>query len=225
MTKAVFDFINELTATKKDTITPSQTEVLKNAQKNAANEIRVAMPARIETYDYKKQMATVKPLFKRKFKDGKDIAMPLIYNVPVAHPRAGKAFVHMPLKKGDKVMLVFADKSMEKWLASGDDVEPNDARCHHLADAIAYPGLYPFNDGADVTNGDDIVIRNGNTIMHIKSNNHLQVINGTTELVKTMCDFMRAIREAWTATCGGPQRLHHPKFAELEKRFKSFLEV
>ena len=114
---------------------------------------------------------------------------------------------------------------MDKWLSTGDDVEPADARSHNLADAIAYPGLYPFSDSAAVTNGDDIVIRNGNTIMHVKANNHLQVINGTTELVSTICDLMRAIREAWTPTCGGPQRLHHYRFAELERRFKSFLEA
>ncbi len=224
VTKAL-KFLTEKETTKQSEVTPSFAETIKQALKGASQEIRVCMPARIEAYDYKTQKATVRPNIKRKYKDGSVEGMPLIYNVPVAHPRAGKAFIHLPLKKGDNVMLIFADRSIDKWSTNGGEVDPEDTRTHHLSDAIAYPGLYPFNNGADVTNGDDVIIRNGNTIMHVKANNHLQVINGTTELVKTLCDMMRAVREAVTYTCGGPEKLYHVNFKEIEKRLKSFLEV
>lgn len=224
MPNVILNLIKEVIGSKQELVTQSQPNVIKTALTSLEEKIHVAMPARIESYDYKTQKAVVKPLFRRKFRDGKEVSLPVIHNVPVACPRAGKAFIHMPLKRGDKVLLIFADRSLDKWLSTGGDIEPADARMHDLSDAVAYPGLYPFNDTANVTNGDDIVIRNGNTIMHIKANNHLQVINGTTELIKTMCDFIRAVREAWTPTCGGPQRLRHHRFAELERRFKSFLE-
>ncbi len=221
---AFWDFLFEK-AEPQRSITPSFENVFQESQRAAQQDLRVAMPGQIIDYDFKKQSATVQPLFPRKYKDGTLKELPQIYNVPVACPRAGNAFVHMPLKKGDSVLLVFADRSMDKWLSSGGSVDPADTRLHHISDAIAYPGLYPFNKGAAVTNGDDIIIRNGNTIMHVKANNHLQVINGTTELVDTLCDLIRAIREAVTYTCGGPEHLYHPKWAEIEQRLRSFLEI
>jgi len=224
----VVDFLNlfaETEVTKQDDVTPSFNEGLSRALKGAQQETRVAMPATIVTYDYKTQKATVQPSLQRKYNDGKVLSMPQLYNVPVAHPRAGKAFVHIPLKKGDNVMLVFMDRSIDKWKGAGGEVEPSDARTHHLSDAVAYPGLYPLNTPADVPNGDDIIIRNGNTMMHVKANNHLQVINGTTELIKTLCDLVRSIRESVTYTCGGPQHLYHVDWPEIERRLKSFLEV
>lgn len=221
---ALWEFLFEQIDPQKG-VTPSGEAVFSEAQKAGQQDLRVAMPGQVIDYDYTKQSATIQPLFQRKYKDGSLKEMPQIYNVPVACPRAGAAFVHMPVKKGDYVLLVFADRSMDKWLSNGGNVDPADTRLHHIADAIAYPGLYPFSDPAAVTNADDIVIRNGNTIMHVKANNHLQVINGTTELVRTLCDLVRTIRESVTYTCGGPEHLYHVDWPEIENRLKSFLEV
>lgn len=218
-----FEFITEQENPQGEA-TPTMAEVIKQARKAGAVDMRVALPAEVVKYDHQKQRVDVKPLLKKKYNDGSVVEMPVIYSVPVAHPRAGKAFVHMPIKKGHNVLLVFVDRSIDKWLSTGGNVDPEDVRAHHISDAVAYPGLYPFSDPAAVPNGDDIVISNETTHVHVKKNNHYQVKNSNEELVKVLCDFVRAVREARTYTGVGMQLLNHQKFPEIEQRLKTFLE-
>lgn len=219
----VLEFIQERENPQRE-VTPTLADVMKQASKAGIMDLRVAMPGEVIKYDSKKQMADVRPLFKKKYNDESVVSQPVIYNVPVAHPRAGKAFVHMPLKKGHYVLLVFVDRSLDKWLSSGGNVDPEDVRAHHISDAIAYPGLYPFSDPAAVQNGDDIVISNEKTHVFVKKNNHYQVKNSTDELVKVLCDFVKAVREARTYTGVGMQLLNHLEFPEIEQRLRTFLE-
>ena len=185
-------FFEEEKEPQKQSTTPSFSEVLNRAAKANASEMKVSMPAEIIEYDYKTQKATVKPYFKRKYNDGNSQEHPLIYNVPVAHPRAGGSFIHVPIKKGHVVQLVFADRSLEKWLSNGSVSDPDDSRMHDVSDAIAYLGGYPFSNTASVSNGDDIIIKNGNSEMRIKENGHLQYLNSSNELIKVIEEWMNA---------------------------------
>jgi hypothetical protein len=226
---SLFDFITEEEEPQQE-VTPTDANVLRTAMKSTALGIKVAMPAEILTYDKDTMMASVQPHFKKKYNDGTVVNSPVIHNVPVAHPRAGSAFVHMPLKKGDNIMLVFQDRSMEKWTSSGGQVDPEDVRNHDLSDAVAYPGLYPSNDNVEVANNEDIIVKNtseggGRCEMRIKPNNHIQIINEKNELLKVLADIMRHIREARTVTGVGLQPLQHPLFAKDEERLRTFLET
>jgi len=60
--------------------------------------------------------------------------------------------------------------------------------------------------------------------VRVKQNNHIQIKNQSTELIHTICDWMRAMREAITYTGIGPQKLHHLDFQDIEERLKTFLE-
>ncbi len=132
---------------------------------------------------------------KNKYKDGSAEEPGVIYNVPVAWHRAGDAFIVLPLKPGHLVTLIFSDKSLEKWLNSGGVVDPEDTRSHHVSDAVAIPGGYPFSDPLAINNDDDIIISNGTgagrTEMRIKPNGHLQVINQNNELIKVLAEWLR----------------------------------
>lgn len=109
-----------------------------------ASEICVCLPGKIESYDASTQMAKVKPLLKRPLKlaDGTDAteSMGIINNVPVVHPSGGDYFVHFPLKAGDPVTLVIADRSIDRWIESGGEVDPGFTHTHELSDAFAIPG-------------------------------------------------------------------------------------
>ena len=217
------EFINEKENPQGEA-TPTMANVIKQARKAGAVDLRVSMPAEVVKYDHVKQKVDVKPLLKKKYNDGSVVEQPVIYNVPVGHPRAGEAFVHMPIKKGHYVWLIFGDKSLDKWLSTGGNVDPEDVRSHHISDAVAYPGVYPFSDPAAVQNGDDIIISNKTTHIFVKPNNHFQVKNAGEELVEILCDFVRAVREARTYTGVGMQLLNHLKFPTIEQRLKTFLE-
>lgn len=221
------EFINE----EEDSIEasrPSPAEVIRQAFDAMAMELHVSMPAEVVNYDHKSQTITAKPHFKRKFKDGKIEDPPLIYRVPVAFPRAGKSFMVFPIEPGHSVQLMFSDRSLEKWMSSGKTVEPEDTRAHHISDAFAIPGGYSLADPVKVNNAKDIIIKNddgGNFVeLRMKKNGHIQVINKTDELVKVANDMLQVLREARTPTCGGPQPLVHPRFPEITRRLKTFLE-
>jgi len=226
---SILDFIKELRNPQK-AATPTMAKTIKQAADKSSYDLRVSCPAVIERYDKDKMLADVRPQLKRKYTDGTVVRSPLIYNVPVAQLRAGNAFIHMPLKKGDQVLLIFADRSLEKWLTSGGEVDPDDVRKHHISDAIAYPGCYSFNNNVPIANGDDVIIRNENegggwTEVKIKGNNHIQISNSTNELIRVLNDILTHIREGRVITGVGLQPLQHPLFPSDQIRLQSFLET
>jgi hypothetical protein len=75
--------------------------------------------------------------------------------------RAGDAFISLPLKRGDYVGLLFSERSLDIWLATGGTVDPKDPRKFDISDAVAYPGIYPFSMPPVGADADNIVIRNG----------------------------------------------------------------
>ena len=124
------------------------TDALRAALRAGEVGLNVCLPARVESYDSASQKASVQPLIKTQ--DGEDRS--IITGVPVVFPRAGGAYMHMPVTRGTGVMLVFADRSLDRWLTQGGNVEPKDGRAHAYSDAIAIPGLSPFSAYGDTEN-------------------------------------------------------------------------
>lgn len=130
--------------------TPTIVEVLDLHIKYKLAGVHCALPGRIETYDVTTQKADVKPLIFRKQIGANDSEitdeLPVITGVPIVFPRGGGFFLSFPLAPGDHVLLVFQDFSIDKWVTgSGGETDPIDTRTHHLSDAVAIPGLYPFS--------------------------------------------------------------------------------
>lgn len=124
---------------------PTSAEILLALSERIQGEINVCLPGKIESYDASKQLASVKPLLKRPLinEDGTDAdaeSVPVISNVPVVHPSGGGYFTHFPLAQGDPVILIFADRSIDRWLDRGGEVDPGFTHTHELTDAIAIPG-------------------------------------------------------------------------------------
>jgi hypothetical protein len=176
----------------QEEVDPTPVEVIKQAFRAMASDMRVSCPGEVVRYDHKKQLIDVRPVFKRRYKDGKVEEPPIIYNVPVMFPRAGESFVALPMAKGHSVTLVFSDRSLEKWLSSGKVHDPEDTRMHHMSDAMAIPGGYSFNNAVKLHNNKDIIIRNKNLEARIKPNGKIQVLNGKHELIKVMDEWISA---------------------------------
>lgn len=125
--------------------TPTLVESLRRALDARASEICTAIPARVESYDSETQRCSAQPLIRRGFEDETGARqaerLPVITDVPVVFPGAGSYSITFPVAKGDSVLLVFSQASLDKWLSGGGDVDPLDDRKHALTDAIAIPGL------------------------------------------------------------------------------------
>lgn len=220
------EFLNEEDDGQKET-TPTFQNVLKTMRDAIFAGLCVSMPAEVISINNyrRKQVIDVKPYFKKRYADGEEVDAPVIYNVPVKLYRSGSAWISMPLKVGHSVSLEFSDRSLEKWLTSGERQYPDDTRMHHISDAVAYPGLYPLSQALSLPNIDDIIITNENCSLRIKPNGHLQILNQTDDLVKVINDMFQEILAATTVTGdAGLQPLVNPKFSIIQQRLRSFLE-
>jgi hypothetical protein len=108
-------------------------------------DMRVAQPARVVSYDPIMQAVDVQPLLKTTAPGAMPEPQPIITGVPVIFPRSGEATIYFPINPGDNVLLIHADFSLDKWKTAGGETDPQDTRRHALSDAMAIPGLYPFN--------------------------------------------------------------------------------
>jgi hypothetical protein len=99
----------------------------------------------VTSYDAGKRRASVQPLIRRGYLDeaGKRQTelLPIVNNVPVVFLGSGGARIKFPVRPGDTVLLLFAEASLDLWLAKGGEVDPGDDRRFSLSDGIAIPGL------------------------------------------------------------------------------------
>ena len=119
-----------------------------------SNSINNCMIARIEKYDSSNMKADVVPLIKSE--DSKDVSM--LIEVPVSLIKAGGFIIRPPYKKGDIVVVVFADRDIDNVLLSGKVSSPNSTRKHSLDDAIVVGSIIPFTQSLPSTHSNDLVI-------------------------------------------------------------------
>ena len=120
---------------------------------NLVNGINSCMLGRIETFDASKMKANVIPLVKNKDGD-----KPMLIEIPVSFIKAGSFLIRPPYKKGDIVLVVFADEDIDNVLLSGNISEPNSTRKHSLDDAIVVGGIMPFTQTLPNEHIEDLVI-------------------------------------------------------------------
>jgi len=133
--------------------------VIMEAVRYQLGEVNTAIPAVINKYDPTKQEAEVIPLIKRKYKDGTAVDRAPITGVPVVFPAAGGGIITFPVKKGDTVLLIFSQRSIDRWVrGDGSQIDPGDNRKHDISDAIAIPGLFSFSSALQ-SDPDNVIIK------------------------------------------------------------------
>lgn len=182
--------------------------------------LNTCLPARIESYDHAKQAASVQPLINRRLlADGGQTSesLPVIPAVPVVWPRSGGASLTFPVKKGDTCLLVFSQRSIDKWKARGGQVTPDDGRKHALSDAVAVMGVQPFVGGEYPEDNDNVRLKYNNAQVVLNSGNKLAIGNDTAELLDLFDQLLDALIAATTATAAGPQPLSSvPLFTQIK---------
>lgn len=178
-------------------------EPLQRALDALSSVINVALPAKIESYDYTKQLASVKPQLKKRYASGSVESMPIIPSVPVMFPRSGGAQMTLPVKAGDFCLIICTDRSIDDYLAEADETAPSDNRQHDLTDAVAMVGFIPFQafDSGEITappNNDDVLISYDGSEFILKPNGQVELnstqltinsdltVNGTLDTSSTI---------------------------------------
>lgn len=126
---------------------PTDRDVLDARAQQQSLEQFTALPGRVQSYDAATQLADIVPCVRHPVPqpDGTTLCedLPVIPSVPVLWPRVGAWFLAMGLEPGDTVQLLFNSADIGPWVTGdGSTVNPADLRRHHLAHAVAIPGLY-----------------------------------------------------------------------------------
>lgn len=154
-------------------------EVLQTAFEAMLSNINTCLPGEIQEYDYTKSKASVKPMLYRKLKDGSRQILPILINVPVIFPRTKNKGITFPISKGDGCLILFSQRSLERWKSTTGIAEPGDPRKFDLTDAICIPGLFQFGANTPQSNNTDVEIKNGSNKIILKSNGDVEIGGGT----------------------------------------------
>ncbi len=139
--------------------TPDLSKVINDAIRYHLGEVNTAIPAVINKSDPVKQEAEIIPLIKRRYKDGRVIDRAPITGVPVMFPAAGGGIITFPVKRGDTVLAIFSQRSIDRWVrGDGSPVDPADNRKHDISDAIAIPGLFSLSSALQ-SDPDNVIIK------------------------------------------------------------------
>lgn len=170
----------------------SNLDVLDWRLQAALGNLHTCMPAevvRVHEGAHKRQFVDVLPGLMRSVpnEDGELIeeALPMLPMVPVGYYQGGGFFISVPLKAGDIVLVVFAERSMDQWLevaqkGGGRAINPGDEGTHTLEGAIALPcGPAPRSALLAGVSATDLVIgHDGGARVHISPSG---VIHGGDE--------------------------------------------
>ncbi|EAV6546371.1 Gp138 family membrane-puncturing spike protein [Salmonella enterica] len=119
-------------------------ETFKSERETTKNQIRVALPGIIQSFDPGAVTAVVQPAIRsvETDNDGNRITKnyPLLVDVPVVFPRGGGCTLTFPVKAGDECLVIFADRCIDFWWQNGGVQEPVDDRVHDLSDAFCIVG-------------------------------------------------------------------------------------
>lgn len=119
-------------------------EVLASERRTLNEQLRVAMPGIIRSFDPDAVTAVVQPAIRyiERDNDGNKLTndYPLLVDVPVVFPRGGGCTLTFPVRAGDECLVIFADRCIDFWWQSGGIQEPVDERMHDLSDAFCIVG-------------------------------------------------------------------------------------
>jgi hypothetical protein len=153
--------------------------------------------ARVQSYDEGAQEATVVPLVKHAVAqpDGSTTYenLPALPHVPIAHPRAGKWFLALPIAAGDLVTVHVLDAAHGAWRAGDGAAQvPGDLRRRSLGSVIAYPvNFYPRGQAlahAPPSGGDLVLGKDDGTRVRIKPTGEFVVTQGDAVVLQINAD-------------------------------------
>jgi hypothetical protein len=122
-------------------------ELLEAAISHREIDVHTALPARVESFNASAQTVNVTIMCNRAVPDGNgnyiSEQLPALADVPVAFPRSGAFFISFPLASGDFGFLVFAERNISAYRATGAQGDPGDLGMHTLDGAVFFPCVYP----------------------------------------------------------------------------------
>ena len=159
---------------------PTLAQVIDRFISSRLASLHTSMPAIVQSYDKETQTVEVQPAIKNVYTNEDEEeqveSLPLLVDVPVVFPRAGGFFVSFPIVKGDSVLVVFGERSMDQWQGTGKESDPGDLRRFSLSDAVAIPGVFPSTAPLKDAHGENMVMgKDEGAQIHLKPNGEVHL--------------------------------------------------
>lgn len=120
--------------------TPPQSELLEQVVWSILSEVHTTMIGKIagrnSSHD---RLVHVQPLLKTKTADGEVISRPQVTNVPIIFSGGGGFTMHADPDIGDEVVIFWSQRSHDRWIDLGREVDPKDGRKFDASDAFCMP--------------------------------------------------------------------------------------
>lgn len=189
---------------------PSLEEVLSWAMETRLANVFRALPGKVNSYNNKTQTADIKPLLRHNVQtsDGGELveSIPVLRDVPIIFPRGGGHFISFPIKKDDKVLIVFCDRNIDQYMrqdqtVNPDGVDPLDLEIGGLNGAVAIPGFFPEKEQLSSTDADSdnmvLGLEGGTSQVHIggdQINLYEKIATDFVALAQKVFDEINALR-------------------------------
>jgi hypothetical protein len=125
---------------------------------------------------------------------------PVALSCPVVMLTGGNGVITMPIKQGDTCLLLFNDRDIDAWYASGQvNQEPTTSRMHNIADAVALVGIRHAKNAVQAYDADRITIKNKDAEVAL-SEEKIRIQNATKNLKDLLVGLSDALNAFATAT-------------------------
>ena len=120
---------------------PDLNNVFESSKKEVFATFNAINIGEIKRYDGETQSAEIELVIKRQVSENEIRTLPLLVDVPVFVLQGGGAYIDMPIESGDIAIVLFNDRDIDTWWATGNKTEPRTKRKHALSDALAIVGI------------------------------------------------------------------------------------
>ncbi len=134
-----------MTTSVKSPIAPPLKALLDGFRRDLLKNTHCVKPAEIVSYNASEGTAEVQILLQQQLDTGAFMNYPLLLDVPVVTIYGGGVTLGAPIMAGDQGLVLFADRNIDGWFASGSAQPPFSARLHDISDGFMIVGVRPKN--------------------------------------------------------------------------------
>ena len=132
---------------------PTLAGVIRTALDRRLADMRTCTIGRVESYDATTGKCSILPLIQEFYTDEDGTRRVeregVLQGVPVLFLGGGGHRATFPVAAGDLALVLFSDRSIDKWKALGGEGDPGHDHRFHRSDAVALVGIRSFNEPWD----------------------------------------------------------------------------
>jgi hypothetical protein len=105
-----------------------------------------------------------------------------VIDAPIVCIGGGKANLTMPIAKGDECLLLFNDRDIDTWFATGSATSPNSTgRAHSFSDAFALVGVKSTPNVLSTYDAVRALLTDGNASVGVNPTSHLVTVKNVAQ--------------------------------------------